>query len=96
MGERTLTAVCSVIALLVVLAMGFFRVKTPHNIPFILIYVVLMALLLLVLKPLNRGLLGRRKARGREIQDEESCEVEETDAISLRPMPDEPVQNRSR
>jgi len=96
MRKRTLAAVCSVLALLIVLAMGFFRVKTPHNIPFILMYVVLMPLLSLVLTPLNKRLLAWRKARGRDIQNEERYEIEEADIISLRPRSEESVQNRSR
>ena len=71
MRKRTLAAFCSVLALLIVLATGFFRVKTPHNIPFFLIYVVSMPLLSLGLTPLNKRLLAWRKARGRDIQDEE-------------------------
>ena len=76
MKKRTLAAFCSVLALLIVLAMGFFRVKTPHNIPFFLIYVVSMPLLSLGLTPLNKRLLAWRKARGRDIQEEENCAIE--------------------
>ena len=71
MRKRTLASVCSVLALIVVLAMGFFRVKTPHNIPFFVIYLVAMPLLLVPLTALNRRLLAWRKARGRDIEDKE-------------------------
>ena len=84
MRKRTLAAVCSVLALLIVLAMGFFRVKTPHNIPFILMYVVLMPLMSLVLTPLNKCLLAWRKARGRGIPDEENYEIKAAGIIGLR------------
>lgn len=96
MRKKTLAAACSVLALLVVLAMGFFRVKTPHNIPFFVIYLVLMPLLSVALTPLNQRLLAWRKARGRDIEDEQKYEFEEADIISLRPRPEEQVQNRSR
>ena len=79
MRKRTLSAVCSVLALLVVLAMGFLRVKTPHNIPFFVIYLALMPLLSVALTPLNRCLLAWRKARGRDIDQEEKYEIEEAD-----------------
>jgi len=89
MRKRPLAAVCSVLALLIVLAMGFFRVKTPHNIPFFVIYLVLMPLLSVALAPFNKRLLAWRKARGRDIQDEERCEIEEADIVSLRPRPED-------
>jgi hypothetical protein len=92
--NRTLSALCSVLALLIVLAMGFFRVKTPHNIPFFIIYLALMPLLSLALTPLNKRLLVWRKERGRDIEDEEKYEIDEADIISLRPRQD--VQNRSQ
>jgi len=71
MRKRSLSAVSSVLALLIVLAMGFFRVKTPHNIPFFVIYLVLMVILSVTLTSLNRHLLAWRKARGRDVEDEE-------------------------
>jgi len=51
--------------------MGFFRVKTPHNIPFFVIYLVVTPLLLLPLTALNKRLLAWRKARGRDIEDDD-------------------------
>ena len=93
MRKRTLSAVCSVLALLIVLGMGFFRVKTPHNIPFFVIYLGLMPLLSVGLTPLNRRLLAWRKAHGRDLNEEEKHEIVEADVISLRPRPD---QNRLR
>jgi hypothetical protein len=69
MRKSALASVCSVLALLIVLAMGFFRVKTPHNIPFFVIYLVLMPLLSVALTPLNKRLLAWRKARGRDLEE---------------------------
>lgn len=88
MTGRTLAAVCSVLALVIVLAMGVLRVKTPHNIPFFVIYLVLMPLLMVLLTALNKKLLSWRKARGRDIEAEEKYEIEEADLISLRPRPE--------
>jgi hypothetical protein len=76
--------------------MGFFRVKTPHNIPFFVIYLILMPLFSIALAPVNKRLRGWRKARGRDIEEEERYEIEEADIISLRPRPDESLENRSR
>ena len=67
MRERTLAAVCSVLALIIVFAIGFLRVKTPHNIPFFVIYAALLPILMVPLKVVNKRLLARRKARGRDI-----------------------------
>jgi hypothetical protein len=91
MRKRTLAGVCSVLALTIVLAMGFLRVKTPHNIPFYVIYLVAMPVLLVPLTVLNKRLLAWRKARGRDIEDEEKYEIEEADIISLRPRPEAPT-----
>jgi hypothetical protein len=88
MRQRTLAGVCSVLALTIVLAMGFFRVKTPHNIPFFIIYLLAMPLLLLPLTAVNKRLLAWRTARGRDIEDEEKYEIEGADIISLRPRPE--------
>jgi hypothetical protein len=86
MRKRSLAAVSSLLALLIVLAMGFFRVKTPHNIPFFVIYLVLMPILSVALTPLNKHLLAWRKARGRDVGDEQRYEIAEADIISLRPQ----------
>jgi len=85
MRKSALASVCSVLALLIVLAMGLFRVKTPHNIPFFVIYLVLMPLLSFAMTPLNKRLLAWRKARGRDLEEEQKHEIRETGIISLRP-----------
>ena len=85
MRKRTLAGVCSVLALVIVLAMGFLRVKTSHNIPFLVIYLVLMPLLVVPITAVNKRLLAWRKARGRDIEEEERYEIEEAGVISLRP-----------
>lgn len=96
MRKRTLAGVCSVLALVIVLAMGFLRVKTPHNIPFFVIYLVAMPLLLLPLTAVNKKkVLAWRKARGRDIEEEEKYEIEEADVISLRPRPEAPTDDVS-
>jgi hypothetical protein len=88
MRKSTLASVCSVLALLIVLAMGFFRVKTPHNIPFFVIYLLLMPILSVAMTPLNKRLLAWRKARGRDLEGEAKHEIEEADIISLRARPE--------
>ena len=68
--------------------MGFFRVKTPHNIPFFVIYLVLMPILSVALSPLNTRLLAWRQARGRGVEEEEKYEIEAADIVGLRPGPE--------
>lgn len=85
MRKSTLAIICSVLGLLVMLAMGFFRVKTPHNIPFFVIYIVSMPLFNVALTPLNQRLWAWRKARGRDVEEEAKYEIEEAGIISLRP-----------
>jgi hypothetical protein len=65
MKERTFAALCSILALVIVLAMGFLHVKTPHNIPFFVIFLVLMPILLVPMKAVNNRLLAKRKWRGK-------------------------------
>ena len=89
MRKSTLASVCSVIALLIVLAMGFFRVKTPHNIPFFVIYLVLMPLLSVAMTPLNKRLLAWRKARGHDVEKEGRHEIAAADIA----RPEESVQS---
>ncbi|MDX6404988.1 MAG: hypothetical protein QOH70_2443 [Blastocatellia bacterium] len=88
MRKRTLASVCSGLGLLVVLAMGVFHVKTPHNIPFFVIYLVATPLLSVALAPFNKRLLAWRKKRGRDVDEEEKYEIEEAGIISLRPRPE--------
>jgi hypothetical protein len=88
MTERTLAALCSLLALVIVLAMGFLHIKTPHNIPFFVIFLVLMPLLSVALTPLNKRLLAWRKTRGRELEEEKKYEIEEDDIIRLGPRPE--------
>lgn len=64
MSKSALASICSAMALLIVLAMGFFRVTTPHNIPFFVIYIMLMPILSLAMTRLNKLWLAR-KAKGR-------------------------------
>ena len=94
MRKSILASVCSVLALLIVLAMGFFRIKTPHNIPFFVIYLILMPLLSVALAPLNKRLLAWRKARSRDLDTDVKYEIEGADVISLRERIEESVHNR--
>ena len=65
MQERTLAPVSSVLALIVVFVMGLFRVKTPHNIPFFVIYAVSLPVLMVPLKVVNKSFVTWRNGRRR-------------------------------
>lgn len=82
MRKSTLASVCSALALLIVLAMGFFRVKTPHNIPFFVLYLVLMPLVSVAMSFLNKRLLAWRKGRDRDHEEK----LDEVAIVSARPQ----------
>jgi len=88
MRKRTLAAVCSILSIVILLALSLSGIRIPLGLfPFI-VFLVLVPLLMVPLTLLNKRLLAWRKARGRDIEEEEKYEIEDTDFISLRRRPD--------
>lgn len=72
-------------------------VRVPLMLATLFAFLVLVPLLMIPLTPLNKRLLAWRKARGRDIEEEEQYEIGAVDMISLRPRserPPEPEDNR--
>jgi hypothetical protein len=89
--KRTLAGVCVVLALAILIALKFLGVSVGIGLAPFVIYLVLVPLLMVPMTLLNQRLLTWRKARGRDIAQEEEYEIGETGIISLRPKPDSPA-----
>ena len=88
MRKRTLAGVCAILAVIVLVALGFAGVAVPFALYPFAIFLVLAPLLMIPLNRLNKRLLAWHKARGRDIEEEERYEIEEVDMVSLRPRPE--------
>lgn len=85
MRKRTLAAFCSILACAILLVLRFSGVGIPLGLSPFLVFLVLMPLLMIPMTLLNKRLLAWRKARGRDIEEEEKFENEDAGIISLRP-----------
>jgi hypothetical protein len=87
MRWKLLPGVSASISVLVLILLNLFQIRIPLGLSPFLMFWVLAPLLAILLAPLNRKLLAWRKARGRDIEEEESFEIDGTDFISLRRQP---------
>jgi hypothetical protein len=97
MRKKTLAAVCFILATALVLMVWLTGRRIPLGLSPLVLYLVLLPLLLFPAEALNKRLLAWRKARGRDIEQEEEYEIGSTDFISLRPRserPPEPEENK--
>lgn len=85
MRKKTLAGVCVGLAIVLVFLLRFVGLSIPFGLSPLLVGFVLFPVLMVPLTLLNQQLLGWRKARGRDIEDEEKYEDEATGIISLRP-----------
>ena len=85
MRKRTLAGVCGLLAFALVFALKFIGISIPFGLSPLFAGFVLFPLLMVPLTLLNKSLLAWRKVRGRDIEEEERYEHEETGIISLRP-----------
>jgi hypothetical protein len=91
MRKRTLASVCFILSLAIVFLLKSLAHAQGINLPLVGIVSPLVAsfmlvpLLLIPLTAINQYVLAWRKARGRDIEEEEKHEFEEADIISLRP-----------
>ena len=88
MRKRTLAAVCSMLSVAILFALSFSGIRVPLGLSPFILFLVLVPLLMVPLALVNKRLLAWRKARGRDIEEEERYENEETGIISLRPRPE--------
>jgi hypothetical protein len=103
MRKQTLAAVCSLLSFAVVFGLRalahLLNVRLPlagYASPFLVSF-VLIPILIVPLARLNTHLLAWRKARGRDIEEEEKYENVTADIISLRPtQPDTELTSRRR
>ena len=91
MRKKTLASVAVMLSIATVLLLKVLAAHYTFEFPFfgnvspILAFILLGPLLLIALGVLNKYVLAWRKARGRDIEEEEKHEFEDSDIISLRP-----------
>jgi hypothetical protein len=91
MRKQTLASVCFILALAVVYLIESLAHSQGIRLPLIgyvtplIASLIIVPLLLVPLTALNQYVLAWRKAKGRDIEEEEKHEFAESDIISLRP-----------
>ena len=83
MRKTTLAGLAALLAYAIVFGLPFVGVRIPFALSPLFAGLVLAPVLLLLLTPMNKYLLAWRKARGRDIEEEEKYEHD--GVISLRP-----------
>jgi hypothetical protein len=91
MRKKTLSSVCFILALIIVFLLRSLARPQGIHLPLIgyvspvIASFIVVPLLLIPLTAVNQYILAWRKARGRDIEEEEKHEFDEADIISLRP-----------
>jgi len=85
MRKKTLAVIGSILALAILFGLRFVGVRIPLGLAVFFVFLVFVPLLMIPLTLLNKRLLARRKAHGRDIEEEEKYEREGAGIISLRP-----------
>jgi len=85
MRKQTLAVVTGLIAYAIVFALPLVGVRIPLGLSPAFAGLVLFPALLVPMTIINKRLLAWRKARGRDIEEEEKYEDDATGIISLRP-----------
>ena len=83
MRKTTLAGLSALLAYAIVFVLPFVGVRIPFALSPFFAGLVLAPVILLLLTPMNKYLLAWRKARGRDIEEEEKYERD--GVISLRP-----------
>ena len=83
MRKTTLAGLSALLAYAIVFGLPFVGVSIPFLLSPLIAGLLLSPVLLVLLTPLNKYLLAWRKARGRDIEEEEKYEHD--GVISLRP-----------
>ena len=91
MKKKTLSSICFLLAFASIYLLSWLAGKQGIRLPFLgyvsplIASFIIVPLLLVPLTVLNQYVLAWRKARGRDIEEEEKHEFDEADIISLRP-----------
>jgi hypothetical protein len=85
MRKKTLAGLSGFLSFVIVFGLSFVGVRIPFEISSLVAVVLLAPVLLVPLTIINKRLLAWRKARGRDIEEEEKYEDDATGIISLRP-----------
>jgi len=96
MRKKTLAGLCSILAFGVLFGLRFAGVRVPFGLGAFVALLILMPLLVVALTPLNKRLLAWRKARGRDIEEEEKYEHEGAGIISIRPKSQAEIEEDER
>ena len=96
MRKKTLAGLCSILTFGVVFGLSFAGIRLPFGLGPLVAFLVLMPLLVVALTPLNKRLLAWRKARGRDIEEEEKYEREGAGIISIRPKSQAEIEEDER
>lgn len=86
MRKSTLAVISALIAWAIAFALSYAGVRLPFHLAPVFAGLFLAPVLVLLLTPLNKYLLAWRRARGRDIEEEEK--YEHNGVISLRPRPE--------
>lgn len=85
MRKKTLVGLSTFLSFVSVLVLSFAGVRFPFGLSGMFAVVLLAPVLMLPLTIINKRLLAWRKARGRDIEEEEKYEDDASGIISLRP-----------
>jgi hypothetical protein len=96
MRKKTLAGLCSLLTFAVLFGLRFAGVRVPFGFGAFVALLVLMPLVVVALTPLNKRLLAWRKARGRDIEEEEKYEREGAGIISIRPKSQAEIEEDER
>jgi hypothetical protein len=96
MRNKTLAGLCLVLTFGVVFGLSFAGIRLPFGLGAVVGSLVLVPLLMVALTPLNKRLLAWRKARGRDIEEEEKYEREGAGIISIRPKSQAEIEEDKR
>jgi hypothetical protein len=85
MRKKTLAGLAAFLSFVTVFALSLADVRIPFGVSSLVAVVVFAPVLLVPLTIINKRLLAWRKARGRDIEEEEKYEDDASGIISLRP-----------
>jgi hypothetical protein len=90
--KKTLAGIAAFLGFVIVFALRYAGVRLPFLLSALVVFIVLVPLLMLPLVLLNKRMLAWRKARGRDIEEEEKYEHEGAGIISIRPKSEAEIE----